>query len=143
MAVFLDASYFLAFYDKNDVHHERALLLSMKLDANEYGQSITSDYIFDETVSVALRKFGKENAQALGKQILGTVFIVQCDRHLFDASLEKFNSSKEPFSFTDCVSQAIFSFTDCVSQAIMDLIQIKYIVTFDKLFEKLDVEIIK
>lgn len=131
MAVFLDASYFLALYDEKDVHHKRAAILSEKIDANEYGQAITSDYIFDEVVSVALRKFGKEKAQTLGKQILDSVFMVQCDRHLFDAALKIFNSSKEPFSFTDCASQAI-----------IDLVQIKFIATFDRMFEKLDVEVI-
>ncbi|MBI4452460.1 type II toxin-antitoxin system VapC family toxin [Candidatus Woesearchaeota archaeon] len=131
MAVFLDAGYFLALYNENDVHHKRAVILAEKIDANEFGQAITSDHIFDEAVSVALRKFGKEKAQALGKQILDSVFMVQCDRHLFDAAFQIFNSSNEPFSFTDCTSQAI-----------MDLVQIKFIATFDRLFEKLNVEVL-
>ena len=129
MAIFLDASYLIALHNENDVHHQNAVSIAHRVNSNEFGQLITSDHVFDEAVSVTLRKFGKEAAQLLGKQILDSVFIVQCDRHLFDAALEKFNSSKDAFSFTDCVSQAI-----------MDLIQIKCIATFDKLFEKLDVE---
>ena len=131
VAVFLDASYFLALYNENDVHHKRAVILAEKIDANEFGQAIASDHIFDEAVSVALRKFGKEKAQALGKQILGSIFMVQCDRHLFDDAFRIFNSSKEPFSFTDCTSQAI-----------IDLVQIKFIATFDRLFEELNVEVL-
>ena len=110
---------------------EHQFCIINRINSNEFGQPITSDYVFDESVSVTLRKFGKENAQLLGKQILGSVFIVQCDRHLFDAAFEKFNSSKE-----------LFSFTDCTSQAIMELVQIKFIATFDKLFEKLNIEIL-
>ena len=132
MAVFLDASYFLALYNDDDVHHQHAASIAHRIDTNEFGQSITSDDVFDEAVSVTLRKFGKEKAQSLGKQILDSVFIVYGDKHLFDMAVKKFNSSKDNFSFTDCMSQAI-----------MDLAQIEYIATFDRLFEKLDVEVIK
>ncbi len=131
VAVFLDASYFLALYNEDDVHHKRAMELAEKIDFNEYGQTLTSDDIFDEVVSVGLRKFGKEKAQIFGKQILASILIVHGDKHLFDAAFKIFNSSKLDFSFTDCMSQAI-----------IDLAQIKYIATFDKLFEKVDVEVV-
>ena len=132
VAVFLDASYFLALYNEKDIHHPRANILATKIDSNEFGQAITSDYVFDEAISVTLRKFGKERAQSLGKQILDSVFIVYTDKHIFDLAFKIFNSSSDSFSFTDCIIQAI-----------MDLAQINHIATFDKLFEKLDVEIIK
>ena len=131
VAIFLDASYFLALYNESDVHHKRAALIAEKIDANEYGQVLASDDIFDEVVSVALRKFGKEKAQAFGKQILDSIFIVNGDKHIFDNAFKIFNSSKLPFSFTDCTTQAI-----------IELAQIQYIATFDKLFEKLDVEVV-
>ena len=131
VAIFLDASYFLALYNENDVHNKRAALIAEKIDANEYGQVLASDDIFDEVVSVALRKFGKEKAQAFGKQILGSIFIVNGDKHIFDNAFKIFNSSKLPFSFTDCTTQAI-----------IELAQIQYLATFDKLFEKLDVEVV-
>ena len=131
VVVFLDASYFLALYNESDVHHQRAVLIGEKIDGNEYGQAITSDDVFDEVVSVALRKFGKEKAQILGKQILSSILIVHGDKHIFYAAFKIFNASKDAFSFTDCISQAI-----------MDFAQIEYIATFDKLFEKLDVEVV-
>ena len=131
MAIFLDASYLLALYNESDVHHKLAVKLAERIDANEYGHVITSDDVFDEVVSVTLRKFGKEKAQTLGKQVIDSIFIVLGDKHLFDNAFEIFNASKDPFSFTDCISQAI-----------MDLAQIKHIATFDKMFERLDVEVI-
>ena len=131
MAIFLDASYLLDLYNNDDIHHKRALLIAEKIDSNEYGQMLTSDDIFDEVISVALRKLGKEKAQMFGKQILNSILIVHGDKHLFNAAFEIFNASKVPFSFTDCTNQAI-----------MDLAQIQYIATFDKLFEKLDVKVV-
>ena len=107
------------------------MIVAEKIDVNIYGQAITSDDIFDEAVSVALRKFGKEKAQILGKQIVNSIFIVHGDKHLFDHAFRIFNDSKENFSFTDCMIQTI-----------MDLAQMQYIATFDKLFEKLDIEVI-
>ena len=132
LAIFLDASYLLALYNESDIHHKRARILADKIDANEYGQALTSDDVFDEVVSVALRKFGKEKAQLFGKQILGSAFIVNGDKHIFDSAFRIFNASKLPFSFTDCTTQAI-----------IELAQIQHIATFDKMFEKLDVEVIK
>ena len=131
MAIFLDASYFLALYNENDVHHKKAILIAEKIDVNEYGRVLTSDDIFDEVVSVALRKFGKEKAQGFGMQILDSVFIINGDKHIFDNAFKIFNSSKLPFSFTDCTTQAI-----------IELAQIQYVATFDNLFEKLDVEVV-
>ena len=70
--------------------------------------------------------------QTFGKQILDSIFIVDGDKHLFDFAFRIFKASKDNFSFTDCMSQAI-----------LDLAQIKYITTFDRLFQKLDVDVIK
>ena len=131
LAIFLDASYFLALYNQDDIHHKRAMIISESIDANKYGQVIASDDVFDEVVSVALRKFGKERAQAFGKQVLNSVFIINGDKHIFDSAFKIFNASKLPFSFTDCTTQAI-----------IELAQIQYIATFDKMFGKLNVEIV-
>ena len=131
MSVFPDASYFLALYNEDDAHHKQAAILAKKIDANEYGQIITSDYIFDEVGSVALRKFGKEKAQTFGKQVLESALMINGNKHLFNAAFRIFTSSELPFSFTDCMSQAI-----------LNLAQIEYIATFDKLFEKLNVKVL-
>ena len=132
LAIFLDASYFLARFNENDVHHKRTVILAEKIDFNEYGQALTLDDVFDDAVSVALRKFGKESAQTLGKQIVDSIFIIHGDKHLFDAAFRILNNSKDNFSFTDCMIQAV-----------IDLAQIRYIATFDKLFEKLNIEVVK
>lgn len=131
LAIFLDASYLFALYSEIDIHHKRAVAVSQKIESNFYGQPITSADVFDEVLSVALRKFGKEKAQVFGKQILNSVLIIHGNRHVFTAAFKLFNSSKLPFSFTDCTSQAI-----------MHVANVHYIATFDKLFEKLDVKVV-
>ena len=131
LVIFLDASYLLALYNESDIHHKRARILAEKIDANEYGQALTSDDVFDEVVSVALRKLGKEKARVFGKQILNSVLIVHGDKHLLDSAFKTFN-----------VSEHNFSFTDCMSLAIMDMAQIQYIATFDSMFEKLDIKVV-
>ena len=131
VAIFLDASYLLALYNESDTHHKRAVILAEKIDANEYGQTLTSDDVFDEVISVALRKLGKEKARTFGKQIFNSILIVHGNKHLFDSAFRIFNASEYNFSFTDCMSQVI-----------INLAQIQYIATFDKMFEKLDVEVV-
>lgn len=131
VSIFLDASYFLALYNEFDVHHKKVALIAEKIDLNEYGQAITSDDVFDEVISVALRKLGLERAKEFGKQIIQSTFIMHKDNHIFDNALKIFNASSLPFSFTDCTTQAIIEFA-----------QIKYIATFDKQFEKLNVDVI-
>lgn len=103
MAIFLDACFFITLYNESDIHHKRAAELSMELDDGKYCHLITSDDIFDEAVSVT-----------------------------FNSAFKLFCSSKEPFSFTDCTTQAV-----------MEIAQIQHIATFDKIFDTLDVEVIK
>ena len=131
VAVFLDASYFLALYNEDDTHHKKAIALAKKIDSNEYGKTLTSDDVFDEVLSVALRKIGKEEAKLFGLQIQKSTLIIYGDKHTFDSAIKLFNSSKESFSFTDCTSQAI-----------IDLGQIELIATYDKLFDKLDIKVL-
>lgn len=131
MPVFLDASYLLAVYMETDVHHKRAVELSKAIDENEYGLAVTSADVFDEVLSVTLRKFGKESSKTVGRQIKGTICIIHADIHTFEVAYRIFDSSNEPFSFTDCTTQAI-----------MRMGQIRRIATFDRLFEKLDLEVI-
>jgi len=131
LAVFLDASYLIAFYNESDVHHQKAVEIARKIDNNEYGLSIISDGIFDEVISVVLRKFGKEKAKLFAKNIVNSIFIVYGDKNIFTKALSIFNNSKDNFSFTDCTSQAI-----------IEIAKIQYIATFDKLFEKLKINVI-
>ena len=52
LVIFLDARYLLALYNESDIHHKRARILADKIDANEYGQALTSDDVFDEVIKI-------------------------------------------------------------------------------------------
>lgn len=132
LAIFLDASYLIALYNETDIHHKRAVEIAEEIEKNEYGSTLTSDDVFDEVLSVTLRKFGKEKAKLFGENIINSVFIVYGDKTIFNKAFKIFNNSKDNFSFTDCTTQTI-----------IDIAKIQHITTFDKLFEKLRIKIIK
>jgi len=55
-AIFLDASFIIALDNKDDVHHQKARDTWEKIEGMAFGQYFMSDYIFDEVISVSLRK---------------------------------------------------------------------------------------
>ncbi len=128
----MDASFFLALYNETDVHHERALLIVQRIENDEFGGILTSNDVFDEVISVSLRKFGKEKAKVCGKNILESVSIIHGDMHLFQRGWKIFHRSKQDFSFTDCMILAL-----------MDLGEIKHLATFDRAFEGENIIVVK
>ena len=132
MSIFLDASFFLALYNETDVHHKKAVAISRRIDDGEFGGTLTSDDVFDEVISVALRKLGKPQAMGCGKNILESVMVMQGDTHLFHKGWNIFNTTKENFSFTDCMIQAI-----------IDLGEIDHIATFDAAFGHLKIDVVQ
>ena len=54
MSVFVDTGAFLAYRNKRDKYHEFALKLFRDALKRKYGQIYTSDYIYDETLTLAL-----------------------------------------------------------------------------------------
>src|SRR3990172_1280347 len=125
MSIFLDASYFLALISERDVHHKKAVALAGKIEAGEYGEPFTSDHILDEAISVAMRKYGKDEAIILGKQILNSVTILPADYHIIELAWQVFRETKLGLSFTDCTSLVFIKIAAAVVLA-----------TFDKEFEK-------
>ena len=77
MAIFIDASVLVAFANEDDIHNKKAIKIINSVVLNEYGQALTTDYIFDEAVSVTLRKSNKKNAKELGNYVLNSeIYIV-------------------------------------------------------------------
>ncbi len=54
MSVFADTGAFLAYRNKKDKYHEIALKLFRDVLKGKYGQIYTSDYIYDEALTLAL-----------------------------------------------------------------------------------------
>ncbi len=122
--ILLDSSFIVAFNNEKDVHHKRAIDLWSKIETLEFGQYFISDYIFDEVISVSMRKTNKDGTITLGRNIIKSMPIVNIDNHLFDESWELFRELKQSLSFTDCTNLAI-----------LRLVGTKKITTFDKAFK--------
>lgn len=121
MTILIDASIFCSYANMRDVHHQHARKILQSIEAENYGQPFTTDYIFDETVTVAQRKASKEAAILAGKLILETnVHLVRITREMFATAWSIFQKQNK------------LSFTDCTIIAAVEILQIQYVATFDK-----------
>ncbi len=113
MSVIIDTSLFVAFHDKKDENHERASQLIESAAAGEYGLLYTSDYIFDEAVTLAVIRTGrKEISESLGKMILGEgepkfLVMLRVNDQAFKEAWRIFRKSDKKLSFTDCTTIAL------------------------------------
>lgn len=126
-SILIDANYWIALANPRDKHHKRSVSLAEEIAHQDYGKKITSDYVFDEAVTVAQRKASHDQALEIGNLILNSeVVLVRIDSHLFDAAWKLFNFQKKDLSFTDCTNIVM-----------MNSFGIKNIATFDKGFERI------
>ncbi len=114
MSIFVDTGVFVGFVNKKDRDHLRAVELMDELRKGRYGIPYTSDYVFDEAVTVALvrtRRVGPGiNA---GRLILGSkepyipaiTRLVSVDEQIFLEAWRNYQAGKKPgLSFTDHTS---------------------------------------
>jgi len=124
LSVFIDSCVFVAYYNRRDTHHKAAVELIEKGVAGDFGELYTSDYVFDETVTVTLVKAGLKAAVELGGYMLDSELeLLEVDKDAFTAAWEMFKTLK-------------MSFTDCTNVAVMRLHGIEEILTFDRGFKK-------
>ena len=124
--LFIDSSVLFAFASLRDVHHAKANKIMELVASNRYDSVIINDYVFDEVISVILRKSGKKDAVEIGSNILDSeIFVAKIDSDTFQKSWDLFKQLDE------------FSFTDCTILAFMNILGIKKIATFDKEFRKI------
>jgi predicted nucleic acid-binding protein len=134
MSIFLDTGLFVAFHSRRDENHLRAEGIIAGVLAGEFGTAYTSDYIFDEAVTMALARTGRnELAISLGKAMLG-----QGGTRLFSIMLKVDDEafSRSWSAFVD-YSERGLSFTDCTSIALIALRKIDKIASFDSSFDGL------
>ena len=134
MSIFLDTNIFVAFSNMKDKDHVRARTLLNRLRKGEFGTPFTSDYVFDEAVTVALFRTGRPDlAIKVGKLILGApeegipklFMLVRVDNHNFSEAWEAFKRHKD----------GLLSFTDQTSLQIMKTYKIDSIMSFDSDFD--------
>lgn len=129
MSVFVDTGVFFAHHDESAARHDDAVAAFDELLNGTYGQPYTSDYVFDETVTLTQVRTGSfKAADTIASRILGedpfpNVFeTIHVEPDDFRSSLDTFRQySDHDLSFTDatiislCESRgidAVLSFDD-------------------------------
>jgi len=128
MSVFIDACVLISFANPDDTCHARAKKIIGEILDLKFGKAYTSDYVFDETVTVMLQKT-KDVAMTtdFGEKILkGEVELLKVDESVFKDAWKIFRHQHAPG----------LSFTDCTNLALMDTYNIRRIATFDQAFKK-------
>jgi len=128
MTVFIDSSVFVAYGNLDDFHHEKSKNIIEDIVSKKYGKYFTSDYVFDESVTVALvRTKDLDKAVELGKVILESeVALLTVNDIIF----------KEAWRLFEIENRQKMSFTDLTNIALMKTYGIKHIASFDKAFKK-------
>jgi predicted nucleic acid-binding protein len=115
MSVFVDTGVFYAHHDVDASRHDvAARALTGVLQSPEYGHVITSDYVYDEAVTLTYRRTGRmADAIELGRRIRGVdpypagIDLRCASQSLFDESVERFEQyADHGLSFTDVMTIA-------------------------------------
>ncbi|HEX4047770.1 MAG TPA: type II toxin-antitoxin system VapC family toxin [Elusimicrobiota bacterium] len=104
--VFVDTSGWFAYARKDDPAHEGAREALERWE----GRLVTTDYIFDETVTLTRARLGPAAAVKLGETLLdpGVVELAPLLPEDFEDAWELFKKRKDKgWSFTDCTSFAV------------------------------------
>jgi predicted nucleic acid-binding protein len=108
MSIFADTGAFLAYRNKKDKYHETAFKLFKEALKGKYGQIYTSDYIYDEALTLALIRTNNlsvamDIAEVIRSPRIKMVFI---DTELLEKSTKTFKQySDRNLSFTDAVTR--------------------------------------
>jgi len=120
--IFLDTSFLAAYFNATDIHHEEASETAKQIAEGRHGVAYTSDYVFDELVTVMLsRAKSIRRAAAAGQHILHSDMVMErVDGQTFKEAWNLFRKLGK------------LSFTDCTSLVLMRKRRIRNIATYDK-----------
>lgn len=132
MSVFVDTGVFYAHHDTDASRHETGVTaLNRVLQSAEYGRVQTSDYVYDEVVTLTRRRTDSvEAALEIGRRIRGdgypdAVELLHASPALFEDAVEVF----EAYADHD------LSFTDAMTVAMVDQDDIDAVLSFDDDFD--------
>lgn len=120
MSVFVDTGVLYAHHDTDASRHEPGLAaLNRVLRDAEYGRVMTSDYVYDEVVTLTQKRTGSvDDGIAIGRRIRGegypdAIEMVYATPTLFDAAVETHETyADQDLSFTDAMTVAIIEHHD-------------------------------
>lgn len=108
---------------EKDSNHEKAVLLMEEIIKGKYGSAITSEYIFDETVTVILvRSKSLESAAMSGEMIKKYMLILEVSSSVFEDSWDRFQRQQT----------TKFRFTDCTTLELVEANHVENLATFDR-----------
>ncbi len=127
--IFLDTSFLVAYIVEKDTNHEKAVSLMKEIVEGEHGSAITSEYVFEETVTVVLvRSRSLESAVKTGDIIKESIPVLDVGNNVFEASWKRFRNQKN----------TKLSFTDCTILEMVESNHLDKLATFDREFEGAD-----
>jgi predicted nucleic acid-binding protein len=129
MSVFVDTGVFYAHHDVNASRHETGVAaLNHVLREAEYGRVLTSEYVYDEVVTLVQKRTGSvADGIAIGRRLRGegypdAIELLYSSPTLFDTAVEAYETYvDQDLSFTDAMTvvmsehhdiDAVLSFDD-------------------------------
>lgn len=125
--LFIDTGVFFARLYQKDQNHEAATKTWLTI-INDY-QIVSSNYIFEETITLVRKKIGIRESIEFANQLLQSknIQIYEIDS----------NQRKKAFDIFKKYDDKDFSFTDCTSFTFMQELNIKKAFSFDKHFSQM------
>lgn len=129
MSVFIDTGAFMAYRNKRDVYHKEADDLLRRALQREFGAIYTTDFIYDETLTLAMVRTGNKN---VAKDVSDVILSPRIEMLMIDDTV--LNKAREMFFR---LFDKRISFTDATTMVVMQQEHIKKIITFDSHFKGL------
>ena len=110
MAVFIDSCVFVAYANPDDSCHKEAEKTVTDIVMGKYGPAFTSDYVFDETVTVVLARMkDTRKSTEFGRYLLSSeATMLWVDEIIFRQAWAIFEGDNPGrMSFTDCTTSSI------------------------------------
>lgn len=124
--IFIDSSFYLSIFRKNDSNHEKAINWWRSIPDN--AQKMTSQAILGEVLTVGSQRYDRRLTIAFVEEIhVGNTIIILETAPLVAHAWEIFKKT----------SKKDISWVDCYSRAIIEAYKIETVLTFDKDFQKL------
>lgn len=123
--IFIDASFFCAFYNENDALFKKA---SSYIELLNTKKIFTSNFILLESYTVISQRVSKKAAIEFGKTIqnMPEIKIIKVDQDLEKSSWEIF----------EIIADKNMSYVDCSTITLMQENSIRQLLTFDSHFKK-------
>jgi len=132
MSVFVDTGVFYAHHDTDASRHDVGVAaLSYVLQSAEYGRVLTSDYVYDELVTLTHRRTGSiDDGVEVGRRIRGEGYPDAIEMlHTSPARFEDAVATYERYAAHE------FSFTDAMTVAMVNYHDIEAVLSFDDDFD--------